>query len=174
MLMNEKCPNASDRDLAGICTVGPMYCQGCVESAKRVADGMIAHRDDKVQQLLLQIGEWQALVGTIRGLTGCPVRNVCDLTPEQHSHEMMEPFEKLHRELKAANRLIERYQKLLRRCFDAISQDGWPDLSLEVLAASKGDFAEKRNHEHIFDSYNNTDPNEMRVICRECGFIKAQ
>lgn len=53
--MSEKCPNASNRGLAGICTVGPMYCQGCVESAKRVADGMIAHRDEKLKAANLQL-----------------------------------------------------------------------------------------------------------------------
>lgn len=63
--MSEKCPNAGNRDLAGICTVGPAYCQGCVESAKRVADGMIDYRDEKIKVLNLQVGEMQKAIDGI-------------------------------------------------------------------------------------------------------------
>lgn len=42
-----------------------------------------------------EIRELQALVGTIRGLTGCVTRNVSDVSAEIHSQEIAEQFNKL-------------------------------------------------------------------------------
>lgn len=116
-------------------SIGQRYCPKCEQwwLEWETSSFMVCHRcrvkeqrAEEVNALELQIGEWQALVGTIRGLTGCPVRNVCDLTPEQHSHEMMEPFEKLQRELKAANRLNGELWDHLMNAWGIIANAGPP------------------------------------------------
>lgn len=58
---------------------------------------------------------------------------------------------------------IEQYQKLLKRCFDAINQDGWPELSVEVLKAMNGELAVKRNEIPPIE-----DPQPV-MKCPKCG-----
>lgn len=42
-----------------------------------------------------EIERLKALIGTIRDLTGCEVRNVDDVSPEQHCREIMARFNAL-------------------------------------------------------------------------------
>src|SRR6185369_2975471 len=61
-----------------------------------------------------------ALVGTIRWLTGCKVRNVADITPEQHSHEIMEQFDKLKLQIQELQKCADSYHTT-RGCCRALA-----------------------------------------------------
>lgn len=62
------CPNAAFHELAGICTKTPVFCEGCALSAKRVADGMIASRDEKLKESNRLNGEYLKALQEIKRL----------------------------------------------------------------------------------------------------------
>lgn len=55
------CLNAG-AGLTGICQLQAVYCQGCVESAKKVADAMIRRRDEKIASMVLRLDEARRLM----------------------------------------------------------------------------------------------------------------
>lgn len=96
--------------------------------------------------------DWDEYWGPVCGVNDCKsVKTICD---ERDEAVKARDYALLQ---------IRELRKLLRRCFDAISQDGWPDLSLEVLAASKGDLTEKRVDEQRRDHMGHP------LTCGECG-----
>lgn len=62
---------------------------------------------EKIAALQFRLDGLKALVGTIRDLVGCERRNVDDVTPEQHSREIMARFNEQASRLDAALKEIE-------------------------------------------------------------------
>lgn len=50
-----------------------------------------------IEALVKRVGELEALVGTIRGLTGCAAKNVSDISVEAHSREIVGRFDALQK-----------------------------------------------------------------------------
>jgi predicted RNase H-like nuclease (RuvC/YqgF family) len=94
-----------------------------VKDGNRLADALVKSREEvlKLREQIESLGaEKDAMVLQNQEL-------------QKNYDAMHKLWEIADREWRNADRLDQEYRKLLKRCFDAISQDGWPDLSRQVL-----------------------------------------
>jgi hypothetical protein len=135
------CLNSNNESLAGICQLSAHYCTGCIESAKRVSDGMIASRDEKLAKLRTDLAaanfennELRALLDK-EGMTRAGVQG----------------------ELMAVNRLIsEMIEFAKKNCCNPECGDVGHDLEKMQTEKPKSD---GDGHVHVYQNYQ----------CERCG-----
>ena len=92
---------------------GPSLYHDCCESARlrelcKGLESQLAERDARISEL-------KALVGTVRDIAGCEVRNVDDIGVEQHSREIGARFATLEPQLATQAAALESAEAVAKR-----------------------------------------------------------
>jgi hypothetical protein len=85
----------------------------------RFLAGPYAMSDDSIVSAYAELARLRALVGTIRSQLNLTVRNVSDITPEEHSHETGEAIDRLRAEVERWKTVAAALSETIRAAINA-------------------------------------------------------